>query len=80
MLGNVIKYHYLLLSLTDEPLELVKGLQVTEQNYEIAIQWSTDRFEDADKLKQMLIHKLNNLPSPKHTLVELTLSTPAPNL
>ena len=37
-LGNVIKYHYLLESLTDEPLELVKGLQVTEQNYEIAIQ------------------------------------------
>ena len=38
-LGNVIKYHYFLESLTDELLELVKGLQVTEQNYEIAIQW-----------------------------------------
>ena len=37
-LGNVIKYHYLLESLADEPLELVKGLQVTEQNYEITIQ------------------------------------------
>ena len=70
-LGNVIKYHYLLENLTDEPLELVKGLQVTEQKYEIAIQWLKDRFENADKLKQMLIHKLNNLPSPRHTLVEL---------
>ena len=70
-LGNVIKYHYLLESLTDEPLELVKGLQVTEQNYETAIQWLKDCFENADKLKQMLIHKLNNLLSPRHTLVEL---------
>ena len=67
----MIKYHYLLESLTEEPLELVKGLQVTEQNYEIAIQWLKDRFENADKLKQVLIHKLNNLPSPRHMLVEL---------
>ena len=70
-LGNVVKYYYLLESLTDELLELVKGLQVTEQNFEIAIQWLKDRFENADKLKQMLIHKLNNLLSPRHTLVEL---------
>ena len=70
-LGNVIKYHYLLESLPDELLELVTGSQVTEQNYEIAIQWLKDRFENTDKLKQMLIHKLNNIPSPRHTLVEL---------
>ena len=68
-LGNVIKYHYSLESLTDEPLDLVKELQVTELNYEIAIQWLKDCFENTDK--QMLIHKLNNLPSPKHTLVDL---------
>ena len=67
----MIKYHYLLESLTGEPLELVKGFQVTEQKYKIAIQWLKDRFKNTDKLKQMLIHKLNNLPSPRHTLVEL---------
>ena len=66
----MIKYHYLE-SLTDEPLELVKGLQVTEQNYEIVIQWLKDCFKNPDKLKQMLIHKLNNFPSPRHMLVEL---------
>ena len=35
------------------------------------IQWLKDRFEKADKVKQLLINKLNNLPSPKHTLVDL---------
>ena len=51
-----MKYHYLLESLTDKPLEVVKGLQVTEQNYKIAIQWLKDRFENPDKLKQLLIN------------------------
>ena len=71
-LSNVVKFHYLLQSLIDEPNELVKGLQVTADNYQIAISLLRQRYENDDKNRQILIHKFTNLPNPKHTLTELS--------
>ena len=36
-LSNIVKFHYLLLSLVNEPKELTQGLQTTSENYEIAV-------------------------------------------
>ena len=70
-ISNMVKFHYLLTCLQDELKELIKGLQVTDANYLAAFQMLQLRFDDPNKVKQILIHRFNNLPNPHHNLADL---------
>ena len=50
-LSAVVKFNYLLQSLLDEPLEIVKGLTVTETNYQIALSLLQERYGNRDKIQ-----------------------------
>lgn len=70
-ISNIIKFNYLLQSLTDEALEVVKGLNISEYNYVVAVQLLTERYGNTHKSQQLLIRRFNNLPVPKNTLSDL---------
>ena len=70
-LSNVVKFHYLLSNLADEPKELIQKLQTASENYEVAVGTLKGRYENDDKVCQILMTKVSNLPSPNHNLVDV---------
>ena len=65
------KFIYLAQSLEGEPKEIISGLAITDDNYNIAIQFLRDRYDNASKQTNVLLQRLLSLPSPKHNPKDL---------
>lgn len=62
-LSNIQKFHYLRLSLKGAAAETIKSLQISADNYNIAWQLVTERFENKELLVTNHIKRIFNLPS-----------------
>ena len=58
---------YLTQSLADEP----RGLPNSDANYALAVDILRERYDDASKQTQTLLHKFNSLAAPKHDAKDL---------
>ena len=67
----IVKFHYLLQAVVDEPKELIRGLQVNASNYSVALGLLQDRYNDQSKVKHLLLHQFHALPTPKHNYLDL---------
>jgi hypothetical protein len=61
-LARIEKFQYLISSLTGEPLNLVKAVTLSEENYPIAYNALVDRYENKRKLSYHYWNTLNQLP------------------
>uniref|UniRef100_A0A1B6KZV2 Integrase catalytic domain-containing protein n=1 Tax=Graphocephala atropunctata TaxID=36148 RepID=A0A1B6KZV2_9HEMI len=62
-LSNVAKFQYLLSVLEGEPLNLVKSLNLTAANYQIAYQLLRDRYHNTRRLTTLHLNHLLDMPS-----------------
>jgi hypothetical protein len=62
-LSSVLKFQYLLSSLTDEPLSLIKSLNISAANYPIAYQLLRDRYHNARRLSTLHLNAILDLPN-----------------
>ena len=68
---NSTKFIYLAQSLEGEPKEMISGLAITDDNYNIAIRILRDRYDNASKQTNVLLQRLHTLPTPKHNPKDL---------
>lgn len=61
-LSNVEKFHYLITSLKQEPLNLIKGLPLTEDNYETAYNSLVTRYENKRFLATAYLNEIFDAP------------------
>jgi hypothetical protein len=61
-LARIEKFQYLISSLTGEPLNLVKAITLSEENYPIAYNALVDRYENKRKLSYHYWNTLKQLP------------------
>lgn len=62
-LSSVMKFQYLLSVLNGEPLNLVKGLNLTAQNYLVAYDLLRERYHNARRLQSLHLNQLLDLPN-----------------
>ena len=65
------KYIYLVQSLEGEPKEMINGLAITDDNYNVAVQILKDRYANASKQTSVLMQKFHMMPTPKHSSKDL---------
>ena len=65
-LEKATKFIYLVQSLEGEPKEMIIGLSITDDNYQVAIQILKDHYADASRQTHVLLQKFHSLPTPKH--------------
>ena len=65
------KFIYLAQSLEGEPKEMISGLAITDDNYNIAIRIVKDRYDNASKQTNVLLQRFHTLPTPKHNPKDL---------
>ena len=65
------KFIYLAQSLEGEPKEMISGLAITDDNYNLAIRILKDRYDNASKQTNILIQRFHTLPTPKHNPKDL---------
>ena len=65
------KFIYLAQSLEGEPKEMISGLAITNDNYNIAICILRDRYDNASKQTNILLQRFHTLPTPKHNPKDL---------
>ena len=65
------KYIYLVQSLEGEPKEMINGLAITKDNYNVAVQILKDRYANASKQTSVLMQKFHTMPTPKHSSKDL---------
>ena len=65
------KYIYLVQSLEGEPKEIINGLAMTDDNYNVAVQILKDRYANASKQTSVLMQKFHTMPTPKHSSKDL---------
>ena len=65
------KFIYLAQSLEGEPKEMISGLAITDDNYNLAIRILRDRYDDASKQTNVLLQRFHTLPTPKHNPKDL---------
>ena len=65
------KFIYLPQSLKGEPKEMISGLAITVDNYNIAIHILRDRYDNASKHTNVLLQRFHLLPTPKHNPKDL---------
>ena len=70
-LTPVTKFSYLVGQLQGIALEVVRELNVTDDNYDVAVQLLKENFEDEEANIQRLVSKLIDLEGPKHAYQEL---------
>lgn len=61
-LPSVLKFQYLLSSLTDEPLNLIKSLNISAVNYPIAYQLLKDRYHNSRRVSSLHLNGVLDLP------------------
>jgi diphosphomevalonate decarboxylase len=64
-LSNVQKFHYLIASLKNEAKDLVSNLQITNENFTVAWQLITQRYNNKRLIAMMHTRHLCNLPQVK---------------
>ena len=65
------KFIYLAQSLEGEPKEMISGLAITDDNYNLAIRILRDRYNNAFKQTNVLLQRFHTLPTPKHNPKDL---------
>ena len=65
------KFIYLAQSLEGEPKEMISGLAITDDNYNLAIRIHRDRYDNASKQTNVLLQRFHTLPTPKHNPKDL---------
>ena len=65
------KFIYLVQSLEGEPKEMINGLAITDDNYNVALYILRDRYENASKQTNVLMQKFHTMPTPKHNPKDL---------
>ena len=65
------KFIYLAQSLEGEPKEMISGLAITDDNYNIAIRVLKDRYDNSSKQTNVLLQRFHALPTPKHNPKDL---------
>ena len=65
-LKKTTKFIYLVQSLEGEPKEMINGLAITDDNYNVALYILKDRYENASKQTNVLMQKFHTMPTPKH--------------
>ena len=65
------KFIYLAQSLEGEPKELISGLAITDDNYNLAIRILRDCYNNASKQTKVLLKRFHTLPTPKHNPKDL---------
>ena len=65
------KFIYLVQSLEREPKEMINGLAITDDNYNIALCILRDRYENASKQTSVLMQKFQTMPTLKHNPKDL---------
>jgi hypothetical protein len=64
-LSKVQKFHYLIASLTGEAKDLISNLQITNENFVVAWQLITQRYNNKRLISMMHAKNLCNLPEVK---------------
>ncbi|XP_071056921.1 uncharacterized protein [Onthophagus taurus] len=59
--SDVIKYQYLLMSLSGEPLQLIKGLPMTNDNYPIAFEMLKSRYQNKRHLATLYYNEIQGI-------------------
>ena len=67
------KFIYLVQSLEGEPKEMINGLAITDDNYNVALCILRDRYENASKQTSVLMQKFQTMPTPKHNPKDLRI-------
>lgn len=62
-LSSVLKFQYLLSTLTAEPLNLIKNLNISAANYPIVYQLLKDRYHNTCRLSTLHLNALLDLPN-----------------
>ena len=65
------KFIYLVQSLEGEPKEIINGLAITDDNYNVALCILRDRYENASKQTSVLMQKFQTMPTPKYNPKDL---------
>ena len=65
------KFIYLVQSLEGEPKEMINGLAITDDNYNVALYILRDRYGNASKQTNVLMQKFHTMPTPKHNPKDL---------
>ena len=65
------KYIYLIQSLEGEPKEMINGLAITDDNYNVGVCILKDRYENASKQTNVLMQRFHTMPTPKHNPKDL---------
>ena len=65
------KFTYLDQSLEEEPKEMINGLAITDDNYNLALCILRDRYENASKQTSVLMQRFQTMPTPKHNPKDL---------
>ena len=60
------KFIYLAQSLEGEPKEMISGLAITDDSYNLAIHILRDRYDNTSKQTNVLLQRFHTLPTPKH--------------
>ena len=67
----MIKFQLLLEGLSGEPKEIIRGIQVCDKNYSLAVKQLKDTYGNEKKILSRLLHSFSSLSSPNHNLEEL---------
>ena len=70
-LEKTTKFIYLVQSLEGEPEEMINGLAITDDNYDVALYILRDCYENASKQTNVLLQKFHTMPTPKHNPKDL---------
>ena len=70
-LEKTTKFIYLVQSLEGEPKEMINGLAITDDSYNVALYILRDRYENASKQTNVLMQKFHTMPTPKHNPKDL---------
>ena len=62
---------YLAQSLEGEPKEMISGLAITDDNYNLAVRILRDRYDNASKQTNVLLQRFHTLPTSKHNPKDL---------
>ena len=70
-LEKTTKFIYLVQSLEGEPKEMINGLAITDDNYNVALYILRDHYANASKQTSVLMQKFHTMPTPKHNPKDL---------
>ena len=70
-LEKTTKFIYLVQSLEGEPKEMINGLAITDDNYNVALYILRNRYKNASKQTNVLMQKFHSMPTPKHNPKDL---------